>query len=97
MLVGLFGPHRFAVEDGGEQHRILQAGEFIVVERRGATHPHEAEAAVRVTLIQRCLGTVTYRLLIELQLALGLAEALEVVPDQDRHRVTDEHRHFALG
>jgi len=95
VLVGLLGPHRFAVEDGREQHGILQAGEFIVVERRGAAHPHEAEAAIGIALVQRGLGTVLDRLVVELQLAFGLAEALEVVPDQDRHRVADEHRHLA--
>ncbi|CAH0646197.1 hypothetical protein PSNVIR_00477 [Pseudomonas sp. Nvir] len=95
MLVGLFRPHRLAVEDGGEQHGILQAGELIVVERRGAAHPHEAEAAIGVTLVQRRLGAVADRLVVELQLALGLAETLEIVPDQDCHGVADEHRYLA--
>ncbi|MNG91921.1 hypothetical protein D3C79_508390 [compost metagenome] len=95
VLVGLLRPHRLAVENGGEQHGILQAGELIVVERRGTAHAHEAEAAVGVALVQRRLGAIADRLVVELQLALGLAEALEVVPDQDRHRVADEHRHLA--
>ena len=94
MLVGRLGPHRLAVEDGGKQRRILQAGEFVFVERGGAAHPHEAETAVGVTLVQRRLGAVANHLVVELQQALGLTKALEVVPDQQRHWMTDEHRYL---
>ena len=91
----LAGPYRFAVEDGGEQHRVLQAGELVVLVGRLAADPDEAIAAVGIALVQRGLGAIADRLVVELELELGPAEALEVVPDQDRHRMADEHRHLA--
>ena len=94
---GLGIPHRATVFQHREQDRILEAGEFVFVGRGRASHAHVTEAAVGVTFVIRHFGTVTNRLVIELELVLGLTETLEVVPDQDRHRVTDEHRHFALG
>ncbi|MNH26809.1 hypothetical protein D3C79_868840 [compost metagenome] len=95
VLLGLLGPDRLAVENGREQHRILQAGELIVLIGRIAAHPHEAETAIGVGLVQRRLGAVANGLIVELQFLLGSAIPLEIVPDQDRHGVADEHRYLA--
>ncbi|MCY1536263.1 hypothetical protein D9M68_717110 [compost metagenome] len=90
-------PGGFALADQREQHAVLQAGEGVRLEGRGAADPHEAEAAVGVALEQRGLGAVAHHLLVELEDVPRAAEAVEVLPDQQRHRVADEHRHLALG
>ncbi|MNF39425.1 hypothetical protein D3C84_203940 [compost metagenome] len=97
MQVGLRIPLRATVADHREQNRILEAGEFVFIGRGRATDAHVTEAAVGFALVVGHLGAVADGLVIELELVLGLAEALEVVPDQDRHRVADEHRHLAGG
>ena len=89
-------PHRTTVSQHREQDRILEAGEFVFVRRGRTAHAHVAEAAVGIAFVERHLGTVTNRFVIEFEFGLGLTETLEVVPDQDRHRVTDEHRHLAF-
>ncbi|MNZ41193.1 hypothetical protein D3C78_587390 [compost metagenome] len=88
-------PHRTTVFQHREQDRILEAGEFVFVGRGRTADAHVAEAAVWIAFIERHFIAVADGLVIELELVLGLTEALEVVPDQDRHRVPDEHRHLA--
>ncbi|MCY1401844.1 hypothetical protein D9M71_169690 [compost metagenome] len=89
-------PGGFALADQREQHAVLEAGEGVRLERRGAAHADEAEAAVGVALEQRGLGTVAHHLLVELEDVPGAAIAVEVLPDQQRHRVADEHGHLAF-
>ncbi|MNQ56302.1 hypothetical protein D3C85_704220 [compost metagenome] len=95
MQVGLGVPDRTPLANHREQDRVFQAGEFVFIGRGRPAHAHVAETAVGVTGVQRRLGTVADGLVVELEFVLGLAVTFEIVPDQDRHRVADEHRYLA--
>ncbi len=90
------GPDRLVLaHHAGEQRRVLQAGEYIVVERGVAAHPHEAEGAPGIALERAGLGAVADDFVVELELVLGKAEAGEIVIDQDRHRMAEVGRRLA--
>ncbi|MNF67751.1 hypothetical protein D3C84_495740 [compost metagenome] len=90
-------PGGFSLADQREQHAVLEAGEAVRVKGRGAANANETEAAIGVALVERGLGAVADHLLVELEDVLRPAVTVEVFPDQQRHRMADEHRHLALG